>query len=79
MSLGTSTLISVGVRMSDSKRTATNRFAVGRALRSAQQVSIGELSDPSEAIRELARAVAALAQAVEDLLDAQELEKSASV
>ena len=57
--------------MSDGRRVAMDRFAVGRALRQAQHISVGEISDTGEAIRELARAIAALAQAVEDLLDHQ--------
>ena len=57
--------------MSDGRRLAMDRFEVGRALRQAQHVSIGEISDTSEAIRELARAIAALAQAVEALLEQQ--------
>lgn len=57
--------------MSDARRIAMDRFEVGRALRQAQHVSIGEITDTSEAIRELARAIAALAQAVEALLERQ--------
>jgi hypothetical protein len=65
--------------MSDARKAAMHRYDVGRALRSAQSVSVGELSDTNEAIRELARAVVSLAQAVEDILEMQERERSPSV
>jgi hypothetical protein len=64
--------------MSDGRQAAMHRYEVGRALRSAQHISVGEISDTNEAIRELARAVAALAQAVEDILESRDLEREHS-
>lgn len=64
---------------SEAKRLAMHRFEVGRALRTAHQLSAGDLSDTQQAVRDLARTVAALAQAIDDLLERQEQELSATV
>jgi hypothetical protein len=54
--------------MTDARRAAMHRYEVERALRTAQHIAVGEIDDPHEAIRQLSRAVAALAQAIEDVL-----------
>ena len=64
---------------SPAKRLAMHRFEVGRALRTAHQLTAGDISDTQQAIRDLARTVAALAQAIDDLLERQEEELSATV
>jgi hypothetical protein len=64
---------------SEAKRLAMLRFEAGRAIRTAHQVAAGDIGDTQQAVRDLARCVAALAQAVEDLLDRQEQDVSASV
>jgi hypothetical protein len=64
---------------SPAKRLAMHRFEVGRALRTAHQLTAGDMGDTQQAIRDLARTIGALAQAVEDLLERQEEEISARV
>ena len=64
---------------SEAKRLAMHRFEVGRALRMAHQLAAGDMGDTQQAVRDLARTIAALAQALDDLLERQELELSASV
>lgn len=61
------------------KRLAMHRFEVGRALRTAHHLSHGDLADTQQAIRDLARTMAALAQALDDLLEQQQQELSATV
>ena len=64
---------------SEAKRLAMHRFEVGRALRTAHHLTAGDMGDTQQAIRDLARTVAALAQAIDDLLARQEESLSATV
>ena len=57
--------------MLDTKRMLRYRFKVGRAVHTAQQIAVGDMGDTASAIRDLAHALAALASAVEELLEEQ--------
>jgi hypothetical protein len=69
----------MGNMPSEAKRLAMNRFEVGRALRTAHHLAAGDMGDTQQAVRELARIVTALAQALDSLLERQEQELSATV
>src|SRR5262245_46809559 len=63
----------VGAAMLNAKKLAQYRFEVGRALRTAHHLTTGDVEgDTSLAVRDLAKAVVALAQAIDDLLEVEE-------
>ncbi len=64
---------------SETKRLARLRFEVGRAVQQANRIAIGEVSDTAEAVRDLARMVAALGRATDELFERQEEELGARV
>jgi DNA-directed RNA polymerase subunit L len=60
--------------VADIKRAVMTRYEVEHALRNAQRVIVGEMADPNDAIRDLAKAVASLAKALESVLEEREPE-----
>jgi hypothetical protein len=65
---------------SPEKRLSMHRFEVARAVRTAHEIAVGDISgDTQQAVRDLAHVVAALAQAIDELLERQEHELLARV